>query len=216
MFLTKPSPLSLRVKSKKTELLLLRKTDVLDISQRYPNIWMKYLKKSFYNILSMKQIAVNKIKYYWENLQKQEKMQKSIIKSKTNLNPFTISHLDNFKNETFTKNKDQLKGKLRVNNYKYPKLMPLKKIKEDKLLFNNKKNSYLSSTNYSNKYSSHLNPKNKIDTNNNIENNNIENNNNCSSLGQKQGFKRSTSKFCLNRDTQVKSEKRNKRKSYIN
>ena len=40
MFLNKPSPLSLRVKSKRVELLLLRKNDSSDISQRYPNFSM--------------------------------------------------------------------------------------------------------------------------------------------------------------------------------
>ena len=99
MFLTKPSPLSVRVKSKKIELLLLRKNDALDISQRYPNIWMKYLKKSYFNILSIKKIAINKIKHYWENLEKKSKLKKPILKSKTNLNPFTIYKLKHTETE---------------------------------------------------------------------------------------------------------------------
>ena len=93
MFFTKPSPLSLRVKSKKVELLLLRKSDALDISQRYPNIWMKFLKKSYFNTLSIKTLAVNKIKHYWENLEKKSKLKKPILKSKTNCKPFTIYNL---------------------------------------------------------------------------------------------------------------------------
>ena len=93
MFFTKPSPLSLRVKSKKVELLLLRKSDALDISQRYPNIWMKFLKKSYFNTLSIKTLAVKKIKHYWENLEKKSKQKMPIVKSKTNLKPFTIYQL---------------------------------------------------------------------------------------------------------------------------
>ena len=93
MFLNKASPLSLRVKSKKVELLLLRKSDAMDISQRYPNIWMKFLKKSYFNVLSIKKIAVKKIQHFWDNLEKKSKMKKPIQKSKTELNPFTIYQL---------------------------------------------------------------------------------------------------------------------------
>ena len=68
MFLSKPSPLSLRVKSKKAELFLLRKYDASDISIRYPNIWAKFFKKSYVNMLSIKALTIHKIKYFWENL----------------------------------------------------------------------------------------------------------------------------------------------------
>ena len=39
MFLNQPSPLSLRVKSKKVDLFLLRKKDASNIRKDYPNIW---------------------------------------------------------------------------------------------------------------------------------------------------------------------------------
>ena len=71
MFLSKPSPLSLRVKSKKAELLLLRKNDASDISKRYPNIWAKFFKKSYLNMLSIKSITIHKINHYWKNLGKE-------------------------------------------------------------------------------------------------------------------------------------------------
>ena len=70
MFLGKPSPLSLRVKSKISELFLLRRIEATDISSRYPNIWAKFFKKSYLNMLSIKAIAIKKIKYYWKNLGK--------------------------------------------------------------------------------------------------------------------------------------------------
>ena len=98
MFLNKASPLSLRVKSKKVELLLLRKIDAMDISQRYPNIWMKFIKKSYFNILSIKKIAVKKIQHFWDNLEKKSKMKKPLMKSKTLLNHFTLYK---FKNSEF-------------------------------------------------------------------------------------------------------------------
>ena len=71
MLLSKPSPLSLRVKTKKAELLLLRKNNVNEISSRYPNIWAKYFKKAYLNMLSIKSIALHKIKHYWINLGKE-------------------------------------------------------------------------------------------------------------------------------------------------
>ena len=68
MFLCKPSPLSLRVKSKIAELFLLRRIDASDISFRYPNIWAKFFQKSYKNMLSIKALTIKKIKYYWKNL----------------------------------------------------------------------------------------------------------------------------------------------------
>ena len=70
MFLCKPSPLFLRVKSKIAALFLLRRIDASDISSRYPNIWAKFFKKSYKNMLSIKALTIKKIKYYWKNLGK--------------------------------------------------------------------------------------------------------------------------------------------------
>ena len=190
MFLTRPSPLSLRVKSKKIELLLLRKNDALDISQRYPNIWMKYLKKSYFNILSIKKIAVNKIKHYWENLEKKSKLKKPILKSKTNIHPFTIYKLKH--NETneflnFGKNKSN-DIIINLGNIRKSKSLGKKKIQSFKENNNFKKISnfsqnnnkeLLSSTNHFNrsldssfkkttKKSLHLNNKKEKNKDNNI------------------------------------------------
>ena len=49
MFLNKKSPLYVRVKSKKADLLLLKKIDALNISYNYPDIWKKILKKPLAN-----------------------------------------------------------------------------------------------------------------------------------------------------------------------
>jgi hypothetical protein len=87
MVLDKPCPLSLRVKSKKAELLLLRKADACDISQRYPNIWMKYFKKNYYNTSSLNNIAIQKLNHYLENREKKmNKPKKPMKRCKTNLN----------------------------------------------------------------------------------------------------------------------------------
>ena len=49
MFLNKKSPLYVRVKSIKVDLLLLKKIDALNISYNYPDIWKKILKKPLAN-----------------------------------------------------------------------------------------------------------------------------------------------------------------------
>ena len=64
MFLSKPSPLSLRVKSKKAELFLLRKSDAVSISKKFPNIWKKQYKKSYINMNSIKKRTIKKLKDY--------------------------------------------------------------------------------------------------------------------------------------------------------
>ena len=184
MFLTKPSPLSLRVKSKKVELLLLRKADALDVSQRYPNIWMKFLKKSYYNTLSIKTRAVNKIKHYWENLEKKSKKRMQLQKCKSNLNPFTIYQLDK-ENETlkklrnFTSKNVIKKSSTNLNN---KRKIHFEKNVNKILSVNDNKNKNITSINFSSKNKKFLNTVETNVKNNqteiNILNNNISNNNN--------------------------------------
>ena len=50
MFLQKPSPLSLRVKSKYATLFLLRKQEAMTVSKAYPNVWKKIYHKSYHNM----------------------------------------------------------------------------------------------------------------------------------------------------------------------
>ena len=49
MFLNKRSPLYVRVASKKVDLLLLKKLDSIDISDRYPDIWKTIIKRPLEN-----------------------------------------------------------------------------------------------------------------------------------------------------------------------
>ena len=49
MFLNKKSPLFVRVRSNKADLLLLKKLDALKISNNYPSIWKKIIKKPLSN-----------------------------------------------------------------------------------------------------------------------------------------------------------------------
>ena len=59
MFLNKKSPLRVKVKSKYCELLLLKKTDAVEISMSFPKIWRKIIKKSLFNMEQI-EILINK------------------------------------------------------------------------------------------------------------------------------------------------------------
>ena len=67
MFLQKPSPLSLRVKSKYSELFLLRKHEAMIISKAYPNVWKKIYIKSYHNMKSIKKKTQKIIIHYCQN-----------------------------------------------------------------------------------------------------------------------------------------------------
>ena len=68
MFLNKPSSFTLRVKSPKAELLMLKKIDAIEISSNYPNIWKRVNKKSFKNLVHLKDlISREMIKFCGKN-----------------------------------------------------------------------------------------------------------------------------------------------------
>ena len=67
MFLKKPAPLSLRVKSKYCQLFLLRKNDTIQISKAYPNVWKKIYHKSYHNMKSIKHLTKKIIINYCKN-----------------------------------------------------------------------------------------------------------------------------------------------------
>ena len=64
MLLNKPSPLSLRVISKKADIFLLRKHDVNNISKTYPSIWKKISEKAFTNMIAIKNKTIQILKNY--------------------------------------------------------------------------------------------------------------------------------------------------------
>ena len=64
MVLNKPSPLSLRVDSKKADLFILRKHDVLSISKTYPSIWSTIYDNSFFNMKALKKKTIKILKIY--------------------------------------------------------------------------------------------------------------------------------------------------------
>ena len=56
MFLNERSPLCVKVKSKKSELFFLKKTDAIEISSSYPNIWKRINMKSLFNMQQIKNL----------------------------------------------------------------------------------------------------------------------------------------------------------------
>ena len=64
MFLNEPSPLNVRVKSKNVEVLLLSKTDVVEISSNFPNIWGKINEKTVFNLEQIKNLIMRKLSIF--------------------------------------------------------------------------------------------------------------------------------------------------------
>ena len=67
MFLQKPSPFTLKVKSRITEILLLRKSEAIIISNNFPNIWRSIHNKSYHNLLSLKKLAFKTLNQYYNS-----------------------------------------------------------------------------------------------------------------------------------------------------
>ena len=66
MILNEKSPVTIKVKSKKAELLFLQKTDATEISNLYPNIWKRIVTKSLHNLNQIKHIIKKKVALYCE------------------------------------------------------------------------------------------------------------------------------------------------------
>ena len=65
MFLNKRSPLSVKVKTKVCELFLLKKTDAVEISMSFPNIWRKIIKKSLFNMEQIERLINKTLKFFY-------------------------------------------------------------------------------------------------------------------------------------------------------
>ena len=225
MVLDKPCPLSLRVKSKIAELLLLRKADACDISQRYPNIWMKYFKKNYYNMFSVNNIAIQKLKHYWENREKNlNKQKKPVIRCKSNLNLCCIYKINDLEvNEISKILNDKDNTKKRIQRAKT--LGRLKGDFNEKInrIFksNNNKKSNVATTNYSGNNLKSLNSKLKSEQKSKLSNENIIGNRTSKNKESKLKFTAKSSQNHISsgnlRKTEVKSNNsKNTRRNYIN
>ena len=115
MFLNIPNPLSLRVKSKRVELYILRKKDAFNIKKDYQNIWQRLNKKSMHNIKSLKSLTLDIINRYCE-MNGIIVKGGEIIKSKTkhytsSLTKFKTNNNNNFNNLRTVSTNKNLKSK---------------------------------------------------------------------------------------------------------
>ena len=98
MFLNKPSCFTLKVRSPKAELLLLKKIDAIEISSNHPNIWKRVNKKSFKNLIHLKELVSREmIKFCGKNG----------IKCKATEKEEKVKHSNSLPNLEKLKKKDQ-------------------------------------------------------------------------------------------------------------
>ena len=65
LIMEKPSPFTLKAKSRIAELLLLRKHNAIMFSKNFPNIWKKIQNKSYHNLVSIKKLTLKILKRYY-------------------------------------------------------------------------------------------------------------------------------------------------------
>ena len=125
MILNERSPLNVKVKSKKAELFFLQKTEATEISNKYPNIWKRIVRKSLYNMNQIKNLIKKKIIIFCDlngisinpelkknvNLDNSEDLN-ALIEDKKNSN----SSKNILNNNKKSKNKNSISSKKPVKN----------------------------------------------------------------------------------------------------
>ena len=90
MFLNRRSPLSVKVKSNTAELFLLNKTDAIEISMSFPNIWEQIIKKSLFNMEQIDRLINKTLKFFFNQTNAKSKKdfyyQKDITKKNIYVN----------------------------------------------------------------------------------------------------------------------------------
>ena len=122
MFLNIPNPLSLKVKTKRVELYILRKKDAFNIRKDYQNIWQRINKKSIHNIKSLKSLTLGVINRYCE-------MNGIIVKDNTIIksnNRSSTKYYSNKTNNIMTKRKSKLIYKFNLSKNKRASLTSLR------------------------------------------------------------------------------------------
>ena len=145
MFLKRPSPITLKAKSRIAELLLLKKNDAVSISNNYPNIWRNIHNKSYHNLVSIKKLTFKILKqYYNSHFYSNENNDLKFENSKT----MTFKKGPSVINKSLKKYSNSLKDKVSNKSVKFPfyyKLQPQnfqKRKSSAKTLGNNIKISY--------------------------------------------------------------------------
>ena len=104
LFLDQPAPLTLKVKSRKAKIFILKKKDALSINNIHHNIMNRIRQKSFRNLISIKKKTLHILKKYMSNeLNKAKKTEIQNTswfndKSKQNILEGITNFLNNSKN----------------------------------------------------------------------------------------------------------------------
>ena len=107
MFLNKRSPLSLRVKSRKAELLFLMKKDAIDISIGFPKIWRKILEHSLFNMQQIDKLINNYLKIFFLKNQNPNLGMVNLLKAKGTLNQGNINNNNEINQLSISKNENE-------------------------------------------------------------------------------------------------------------
>ena len=132
MFEEKPSPFTLKTKSRIVEIFLLHKSQAMGISINFPNLWKKIHNVSYYNLVSLKSLTYKILKQYYNShfYNKNKKV--------NNLN-LTIDHdsfISLFDKNFFSKIKSEYSRKS-VGQNEYKRIKTTKESFKNKLFENN-------------------------------------------------------------------------------
>ena len=123
MSLQKPSPITLRTKTRIADLLLLRKADTKIISQNYSNIWRNIYNKSYHNLVSIKKLTFRILKRYYNThfYSNQQKFFRFDTNSKSFTSTLDHSIIKNVTTKKFNKANKKIKIKKATTGTKEPK-----------------------------------------------------------------------------------------------
>ena len=138
MFLHKPSPFTLKAKSRMAEVLLLRQHEAIIISNNFPNIWRHMHNKSYHNLISLKKLTFKKLQQYYNSHFYSKESQEHDFSLNLDISSNGVSFLDrpSFLNKIITGEKLNL-IKSNKNSLKSPNI-PIKHIKSSKISNSNK------------------------------------------------------------------------------
>ena len=198
MILNEKSPVNIKVRTKKAELLFLQKTDATEISNVYPNIWKRIVKKSVFNINQIKNIIKRKMILYCElnDIQINPHLKKKYL---GNAHQNKKVSFDNEIESEFKSNKKKEKSKLTMKS-----IIP--EVDESKYI-TSMKNSSISKK--AEKYSSGKFSKNNEKTSSVEKSSDIKSNSNSNPNSNKEKNKSSIKKDDKNKKTLIINENNN-------
>ena len=137
MFLNEKSPLVLKVKTKVSELLVLRKMEAVEIYSIYPNIWVRINKKSIFNMEQIKKrikkelyIISKKYSSMHENMLKKSKTIKKYLNYISTESKSEKNKIDKNKGKKENKTEKSYKEKNKSGEKSFPKEKGSKSNKE--------------------------------------------------------------------------------------